>query len=110
MSDLYQEMDNGEALFLLGGLAEQEVDIWDKAQEEYSEASNIFANFNRVAERLEITPEQVLLVYALKHMDGIISWAKGNKMQRESVQGRIQDLRIYMAILYLMANEEESGD
>jgi hypothetical protein len=61
-------------------------------QKEYAhDDARTFANFERVAERLAISREAVLLVYLEKHVDGIHSWVKGHRSQRESVKGRIND-------------------
>jgi len=35
-------------------------------------------------------------------MDGILSWVNGHQSQREEVNGRIKDLRVYLAILNAM--------
>ena len=71
--------------------------------------SNVFANFDRVAESLQLDRKQVLLVYALKHWDGIVSYVGGHVSQREDVRGRIKDLRMYLSLLWGMI-EEESND
>lgn len=84
-------------------LQEAETETMEQGQKEYARASNVFANFNRIAQDLGLTPEQVLIVYAVKHMDGIISWVNGYRSQREDVSGRIKDLRVYLAILNAMA-------
>jgi len=88
---------------------EKEVAIWDTARKEYSNEANTFANFNRIARRLDLEPEQVLMVYATKHFDGILSWVNGIKQQREDISGRISDLRIYMGILQLMIAARRHG-
>tara|TARA_R100000781_G_scaffold113731_1_gene82878 strand:+ start:1148 stop:1354 length:207 start_codon:yes stop_codon:yes gene_type:complete len=65
--------------------------------------NNVFANFERVANSLEISREEVLMVYLLKHMDGISAYVKGHKSQRESVQGRITDAIVYLMLLWAMS-------
>ena len=78
----------------------------EAGQKEYAHAdSNAFANFERVAERLGLTREQVLLVYAEKHFDGIHAWVKGHKSQREDVRGRINDMIVYLCLLRGMAEQ-----
>lgn len=69
---------------------------------------NAFANFERVAEQMGISREQALLVYAAKHWDGIHSWVKGHRSQRESVTGRINDMIVYLCLLRGMAEEAEA--
>jgi len=79
-------------------------------QKEYAHREeNAFANFERVAERLGLSREQTLLVYAEKHMDGIHSYVQGHKSQRESVKGRINDMVVYLCLLRGMVDEAEQA-
>ena len=79
----------------------------DSGQKEYAHSKeNVFANFERVAESLDISKEQALMVYLMKHMDGINAWIKGHKSQREDVTGRIKDAIVYLCLLWGMAIEE----
>lgn len=95
VKDLFEELQREEMLLREAG------------QKEYAhEEDNAFANFERVAEYLDISREQVLMVYLLKHIDGIAAWVKGHKSQREDVTGRIGDARVYLGLLYAMAREE----
>lgn len=78
-------------------------------QAEYAHREeNAHANFDRVAERLGISREAVLMVYAEKHLDGIHSWIKGHRSQRESVKGRIDDVIVYLILLRGMVEEREA--
>jgi hypothetical protein len=77
-------------------------------QKEYAHAdSRAFSNFEKIAEDFGIPREIVLLVYAKKHYDGIVSWAKGHKSQRESVKGRINDMIVYLVLLRSMVEQQE---
>ena len=79
----------------------------DEGQKEYAHTEeNVFANFERVANSLDISKEQALMVYLMKHMDGINAWIKGHKSQREDVTGRIKDAIVYLCLLWGMATEE----
>ena len=79
----------------------------DAGQKEYAHTEeNVFANFERVADSLDISKEQALMVYLMKHMDGINAWIKGHKSQREDVTGRIKDAIVYLCLLWGMAKEE----
>ena len=74
--------------------------LLNAGQQEYAHRKeNVFANFERVGERLGLDRKQVLMVYAEKHLDGVHSFIKGHKSQRESVSGRIHDLIVYMILL-----------
>lgn len=78
----------------------------DAGQQEYAhDNENAFANFERVAARLRLTREKVLLVYAEKHMDGIHSYVNGHRSQRENVTGRINDMIVYLCLLRGMIEE-----
>lgn len=80
----------------------------EDGQKEYAhDESNVFANFDRVSSSLQLDRKQVLLVYALKHWDGIVAYVDGHKSQREDVRGRIKDLRMYLALLWGMIEEED---
>lgn len=72
------------------------------AQKEYAhgEEDNCFNNFNRASNEIDLHPMKVLWVYAMKHKDGIAAWLKGNKSQREPIEGRIKDLIIYLFLLW----------
>ena len=81
----------------------------DSGQKEYAHSKeNVFANFERVAESLDISKEQALMVYLMKHMDGINAWIKGHKSQREDVTGRIKDAIVYLCLLWGMAEDKQS--
>ena len=68
-------------------------------QKEYArETSNAFANFERVADHIECTREKVLMVFLLKHIDGISSYVNGHKSHREDVRGRITDAIVYLCL------------
>lgn len=81
----------------------------EAGQKEYAHRDdNTFANFERVAERLHMSREKVLLVYAEKHLDGIHSFVNGHRSQREDVRGRILDMIVYLTLLYGMVEENET--
>jgi len=99
----------------------------DDGQKEYARTDdNVFANFERVAKKLsnpanrpdlskddpifsKVSREKVLLVYLLKHIDGICSHVDGHESQREDVRGRIKDTIVYLMLLWAMIEEKESN-
>ena len=82
----------------------------DDGQKEYAHTdNNVFANFDRVGSLLEIGSERTLMVYLLKHIDGITAHVKGHKSQREDVRGRIKDSIVYLMLLWAMVEERESN-
>jgi hypothetical protein len=84
------------------------LDTSKSGQSEYALSQDAFDNFNRLATELGVSRQQVLLVYFSKHRDGVISYIKGHKSQREPVQGRIKDMIVYLFLLWGMVEEEET--
>ena len=83
----------------------------DAGQKEYAhDVDEIFANFHRIAEDMDIDRKKVLMTYFLKHVDGINAFIKGHKSQREDVTGRITDCIVYLMLLWGMITEERSND
>ena len=83
----------------------------ESGQDEYArEEKNAFANFERVAEYLNINRKEVLMVYLLKHIDGITSYIKGQISQREDVTGRITDAITYLCLLWGMVESEREDE
>lgn len=83
-------------------LFEEELALMKQGNDEYAGGANAFGNFQRLADQLGLEPEVILMVYAVKHLDGIMSYVNGYDSQRENVTGRIKDLRVYLAILNAM--------
>ena len=82
----------------------------DEGQKEYAHTDdNVFANFDRVGSLLSISSEKTLMVYLLKHIDGITAYLSGHKSQREDVRGRIKDAIVYLILLWAMIEERESN-
>tara|TARA_R110002167_G_scaffold232838_1_gene438042 strand:- start:64 stop:450 length:387 start_codon:yes stop_codon:yes gene_type:complete len=79
-----------------------------EGQKEYAMTEdNVFANFERIANQTGFDREMVLWVYLMKHIDGIASYLKGHKSQREDVTGRLTDAIVYLCILWGMIEEED---
>ena len=81
----------------------------DDGQKEYArDIDNVFANFERVGKYINVSREQVLMVYLLKHIDGIMAYINGHKSQREGVEGRITDAIVYLLLLRGMVEDNET--
>ena len=79
----------------------------DDGQKEYArDIDNVFANFQRVGKYISVSQEKVLMVYLLKHIDGIMAYINGHKSQREGVEGRITDAIVYLLLLRGMIDSE----
>ncbi len=78
-------------------------------QKEYArQENNAFANFERVADYIDSDRQKVLMVYLLKHVDGIASFVNGHKSQREDVRGRITDAIVYLCLLWGMIDDNKN--
>ena len=79
--------------------------------EEYArDEENIFANFQRISDSLDITVEECIMVYAMKHIDGIVAHVQGTTSQREDVRGRLTDLIVYMCLLWAYLVKDEKSE
>jgi hypothetical protein len=79
-------------------------------QREYAHSEDdAFDNFERTAAMAGTDRERVLLVFLLKHIDGIASYVKGHRSQREDVRGRIKDAIVYLCLLWGMVEEAQAN-
>ena len=98
-----QEMNN-----LTQHILDEVRSMRNAGQKEYAHnKDNVFANFDRVGNLLEVDRKKVLMTYMLKHIDGIAAYVKGHKSQREDVTGRITDCVVYLMLLWAMIEEED---
>ncbi len=96
----YKHMRN-----LMDSIWKRVLKIRDAGQQEYAhDEKNVFANFERVGNLLDVNREKVLMTYLLKHIDGIAAYTKGLKSQREDVRGRITDAIVYLCLLWAMVD------
>ena len=83
----------------------------DSGQKEYARSEDdVHANFKRVGNYLNLPAEKALMVYLLKHIDGIAAYMDGHKSQREDVGGRIIDAIVYLFLLYELIEEQNQND
>jgi hypothetical protein len=86
------------------------VKMKDTKGREYAHSEDRFANFNRLAEELEMSPEKVLWIYFTKHKDSIVSFLKTRcTFSNESIYGRIVDAITYLTLLAGMIREWENN-
>ena len=91
---------------LIKNIFEEVQDMRDAGQKEYAQTEdNVFSNFERVSKSLNLSRDEVLMVYLLKHVDGICSYIKGHKSQREDITGRLTDAIVYLTLLWAMIEE-----
>ena len=102
-------MKHKEMLTFINYIFDKVSDMHTKGQKEYAmDEDNVFANFERIAEQTNFDKKMVLWIYFMKHVDGIASYLKGHKSQREKVQGRFTDAIVYLCILWGMVEDEEN--
>ena len=85
--------------------------MYNKGKEYTVSSEDKLKNFKSIAERLNMKPENVLLVYLLKHMDSIRNYVfTGTEACEESISGRIRDARNYLILLHAMILETKHGE
>tara|TARA_R100000805_G_C3608507_1_gene108983 strand:+ start:1130 stop:1459 length:330 start_codon:yes stop_codon:yes gene_type:complete len=69
-------------------------------------------NFKHIGERMKLRPEQVAMVYLLKHMDSVTNYVnEGIEASDEPIEGRLMDIRNYCLLLGALIKEQrESAD
>ena len=67
-----------------------------------------FANFRSIGARLNLDPKIVMLVYMLKHMDSLRTYALYEQEGSEGVKGRCQDLVNYAVMFWAMDHEDKA--
>ena len=93
---------------LMDKIMKKVITMRQAGQSEYAhDDDNVFANFNRTSNLLDVDRKKVLMTYMLKHIDGIAAYVKGHESQREDVTGRITDCVVYLMLLWAMIEEED---
>lgn len=83
---------------------------------EYTQGrDNRFDNFERQAEALGLTREQVLLVFLNKHLDSITTYVKDRALNRgrkysEPMTGRVDDAILYLLLLRGMIQKNTAAE
>tara|TARA_A100001391_G_scaffold171638_1_gene133013 strand:- start:126 stop:452 length:327 start_codon:yes stop_codon:yes gene_type:complete len=82
----------------------------DKKRIEYTEGNakdNVLWNFEDIANKLNLEPEDILAVYLNKHISSLNNYFKDKKVYSESIQGRVCDIVNYL-ILFLAMLEKKN--
>lgn len=104
-------MTKAQMAELMKLMHDEENTVREAGHKEYAHNDdNIFTDFEALAAELGISRKKVLWVYLIKHMRGILAYINGHRSQRESVQGRIKDARMYLALLRGMIEEDQRPD
>lgn len=83
----------------------------DTKGKEYANSEDRFANFNRLASRMDLPREVIWQVYFTKHMDAIESYIRNKRTySTESIRGRIVDAITYLTLIAGMIEENAKAD
>jgi hypothetical protein len=100
-------MDRTKFTELLERSHQRELALNNTKGKDYAGDEDALRNFKEAAAELGLTPEQVLGVYLHKHYAAIRSYIENGSVASEPIQGRIDDARLYLALLQGLV--EESG-
>lgn len=76
---------------------------------DYAPGDDKFANFKNVAAMLGVPVVTVAMVYFLKHVESLCTYAKTGKATSEPIQGRLLDAANYAAIMSGIVRELEAA-
>jgi hypothetical protein len=79
--------------------------IMKSKMDSYAGTEDFSANFKRTADRCDVNPWVVWLVFADKHLGAIRSWCKDSTVESEPITGRLADLINYCLLLGGMLKE-----
>ena len=102
-------MKRDEFINLMESMHQEEKEEHLKKNADYADRNgiNILANFERVAQNLNITPQMALLIYMEKHMDAIRTYIRFGSVTSEPIEGRIKDARVYLSLLRAMVEQKK---
>lgn len=88
--------------------------LFARANADYSRGTDdVLSNFKRVGAMLQPVfdgPREEKYKYWAavwgKHLDTLIGWLSGDEMSKESMQSRLDDLRVYLDIIEAMMVED----
>ena len=97
---------------MLAGLEGKERAIVGTKGEEYTHGSeDRLSSFKETAAFAGITPLQVCMVFMMKHVQALASYAKREKtLSDETLEGRVTDVRLYAALFAALAEEQKIGE
>ena len=103
-------MTFGDFEELYATMVAEEEDIATTKGREYVEGTDRLDNFKRIGRQFNIEPEVVLGVYMQKHFDAINSYIREGKTFSESIESRIMDARVYLALLRGLIKDKREAE
>lgn len=92
-------MDRTEFTGLIKTEFDRVLNLNETKGKEYAGEDNALSNFYRHASQLNVSPYIVWAVYAGKHWDAIESFCRTGTTLSEDIDGRIDDLILYLLLL-----------
>jgi hypothetical protein len=89
-------------------MVEEENKIGKTKALEYTQGDRL-DNFKRIGQELSVNPKMVLWVYLKKHLDSIARYIKSGQTLSESIEERIKDARVYLALLRGLVEEDKES-
>lgn len=97
-----------ELLDLMEG--EEHATILGKGEEYTRSQADRLASFKEIASFAGVQPKQVCMIFMAKHWQGLANFvATGKIKSNEDVTGRIMDLRVYLALMRAIIQEERAA-
>lgn len=92
---------------LITMIEEEQATILGKGEEYTRGQADRLSSFKETASFAGIKPRQVCLIYLNKHYQSLANYvATGEVRSSEDVTGRIMDLRVYLALMRAIIQEE----
>lgn len=73
---------------------------------DYSQDYDRLSNFKEAAQRLGLTPYQVIGTYMDKHYNAICAFMRNGKVESEPIEGRIHDMALYLFLLQALIEDK----
>jgi hypothetical protein len=82
---------------------------------EYSDPDDALSNFRKNATEIGVEMETIWRIYARKHFDAVMLYLRdlqvgSTRVRSEPVEGRIDDLLVYLILLRAMLRERQDGE
>jgi hypothetical protein len=74
-------------------------DTLDKKGEEYAPNINIFSNFNKAQDIIPMSREEIMFIYATKHLVSVIEIVEGRKLPKAQIEEKFGDLVNYLILI-----------
>jgi hypothetical protein len=77
---------------------------------DYAGREDALSNFKRQGQTLGVAPELIWAIYASKHFDAIMAYCRDGEVASEPIEGRIEDMLLYLFLLVGLVAEQRERD